>query len=78
MKAEAVYVVTTPDGHISDNASFNEGQATRRYVRQWLHPNVSISDYLADQLWREFEKSGWRVNRIDLPGKLDGKPVCFT
>lgn len=78
MKAEAVYVVQTPDGHVSDTAAFDLGLATRRYVRQWLHPSVSISDYMADQLWREFAKSGWKVHRVDLPDKLDGKSVCHT
>lgn len=78
MKAEAVYVVQTPDGKVSDTAGFHEGQVTRRYIRQWLPPKVSIGDYLADQIWREFEKSGWKVHRVDLPDKIDGKPVCYT
>ncbi len=34
MKAEALYVIQTQKGHVSDTAAFNEGQATRRYVRQ--------------------------------------------
>lgn len=78
MKADAIYVVITPHGLISDTSAFNEGQATRYYVRKWMPDRVSLSDYVADQLWREFEKVGYKVHRIDLPKALEGKEICHT
>lgn len=78
MTADAIYVVITPSGHISDSAAYDMGLATRSYVRKWMPEPVSVSDYIADQLWREFAKSGYKVERVDLPDNLTGKPVCRT
>lgn len=78
MRADALYVVVTPTGHIHQTPAFDLGLATRGYVREWVPREVSISDYVADSLWRAFADSGYTVHKIDLPKPLDGKKVCRT
>jgi hypothetical protein len=78
MRADAVYIVTTPKGHVSDCVAYSIGEATRRYVRQWLPPEVSPVGHVLDELWRSFENVGYRVHGVALPEHLEDSEVCLT
>jgi hypothetical protein len=80
MRADAIYVVTTPTGHVSDTAAFEREQATHRYVVQWLPEAVRVkaSEFLLSCMWQAFEEAGYKAHRIDMPDALEGKPVCRT
>ena len=78
MRAEAIYIVVTPNGHVSTFPAFTMADATQRYMREWLPSDVKLDGYLADGLWRKFADAGYRVERVDLPENLGGSTVCIT
>lgn len=78
MQADAIYVVVTPQGRVSDCAAFNMEQATHRYMMEWLPNGLKPTGYVLDQLWRAFVDAGYKVHRIDLPESVEGRSVCRT
>jgi hypothetical protein len=78
MKAQALYVITTPKGHVSDSVSFDMETATQMYVAKWFPDSVKVRPYTLSLIWQDFAEAGYKVHRVDLPENVDGKPVCRT
>ncbi len=79
MKAEAIYVVISPKGYVSEpSISLTSDDAKRRYMQQWLPREVSPTCYTFDQLWQSFANAGYTVQEIKLPKEIDGREVCRT
>ncbi len=79
MKAEAIYVVVTQRGYVSEpSIALTEEDAARKYVLLWLPDHVRPTGYVLDQLWQSFKNAGYTVTQIQIPKELDGREVCRT
>lgn len=79
MKAEAIYVVISPKGYVSEpSISLSRNDSKYAYMRQWLPQEVGTTAFELEPLWACFARAGYTVKEIKLPKELDGREVCRT
>ncbi len=78
MKAEAVYVVVTPKGYVSEGVALSELDAIRLYLANWLPADVRPTGETMYALWQSFQNVGYSTKKLELPPELFGAEVCRT